>query len=96
MCDALGLDAVVWLPYGLALDDDTDGHVDNVACFTEPGTLLVQGCDDPTEDDCVRMDVNRRVAEGHPDAHGERIRDGRGAGPAVRRARRRPDGRART
>ena len=51
VCDALGLDAVVWLPYGLALDDDTDGHVDNVACFTEPGTLLVQGCDDPTEDD---------------------------------------------
>jgi agmatine deiminase len=74
VCDALGLDAVVWLPYGLALDDDTDGHVDNVACFTEPGTLLVQGCDDPTEDDHVRMDVNRRVAEGHPDAHGERIR----------------------
>lgn len=73
VCDALGLDAMIWLPYGLALDGDTDGHVDNVAAFTRPGTLLVQGCDDPTEDDWVRMDVNRRVAQGHPDAHGERI-----------------------
>jgi agmatine deiminase len=73
VCDSLGLDAVIWLPYGLALDDDTDGHVDNVAAFTAPGTLLLQGCDDPAEDDWVRMNVNRRVADGHPDAHGERI-----------------------
>jgi agmatine deiminase len=73
ICDSLGLDAVIWLPHGLALDDDTDGHVDNVAAFSRPGTLLLQGCDDPTEDDWVRMDVNRRVADGTPDAHGERI-----------------------
>lgn len=73
VCDAFGLDAVIWLPYGLALDDDTDGHVDNVAAFSRPGTLLLQGCDDPDEADWVRMDVNRRVADGHPDAHGERI-----------------------
>ena len=73
VCDALGLHALLWLPYGLALDDDTDGHVDNVAAFARPGVLLVQGCDDPTEDDFVRMDVNRRVAEGHVDARGERI-----------------------
>ena len=73
ICDSLGLDAVIWLPYGLALDDDTDGHVDNVAAFTRPGTLLVQGCDDRTEEDWARLDANRRVADGHPDAHGERI-----------------------
>jgi len=73
VCDALGLDAMVWLPYGLALDGDTDGHVDNVAAFAAPGRLLVQGCDDPTEDDWLRMNVNRRVAEGHADARGGRI-----------------------
>jgi agmatine deiminase len=73
VCDALGLDLLVWLPYGLALDDDTDGHVDNVAAFSGPGRLLVQGCDDPDEDDHVRMNVNRRVADGHVDARAERL-----------------------
>ena len=53
---------IVWLPHGLALDDDTDGHVDNVAAFARPGTLLVQGCDDEAEDDWLRCNVNRRCA----------------------------------
>lgn len=64
----LGAEAVLWLPHGLALDDDTDGHVDNVACFARPGTLVVQGCDDADEADHLRMDVNRRVADGWIDA----------------------------
>ena len=67
----LGVARMLWLPYGLALDDDTDGHVDNVAAFARPGTLLVQGCDDPEEDDFVRMNVNARVAAGWLDARGE-------------------------
>ncbi len=59
-----GADRMLWLPYGLALDDDTDGHVDNVAAFTPDGHLLLQGCDDPSVDDHLRMNVNRRVAAG--------------------------------
>ena len=57
----LGTSHVVWLPFGLALDDDTDGHVDNVAAFTATGTVLFQGCDDPAEDDHVRMGANAAV-----------------------------------
>ena len=60
----LGVESIVWLPHGLALDADTDGHVDNVAAFASPGVLVVQGCDDDDEDDFVRLDVNRRCAEG--------------------------------
>ena len=66
----LGVDAVLWLPYGLTDDDDTDGHVDNVAAFSEPGRLLVQGCDDGDEPDALRLDVNRRMAERWRDARG--------------------------
>lgn len=58
----LGVDAVLWLPHGLALDYDTDGHVDNVAAFTAPYHLLLQGCDDPDEDDFARMHINEQVA----------------------------------
>lgn len=69
----LGLEMVIWLPHGLALDDDTDGHVDNVAAFARPGRLLVQGCDDPDEEDRIRLDVDRRVASGALDAREEPI-----------------------
>jgi agmatine deiminase len=66
----LGAEQVIWLPYGLALDDDTDGHVDNVACFAKPGVVVVQGCDDPDEPDHVRMSINRRWISGSHDARG--------------------------
>jgi agmatine deiminase len=69
--DELGVSTVVWLPHGLALDDDTDGHVDNVAAFCRPGTIVVQGCDDPDEDDWLRCQVNVRCARGALDARGE-------------------------
>ena len=63
LCTELGQERVVWLPYGLALDDDTDGHVDNVAAFCAPGVLVMQGCDDPREADFERCAANRRAAE---------------------------------
>jgi agmatine deiminase len=59
----LGATEVMWLPHGLSLDEDTDGHVDNVACFTAPRTLVMQGCDDKSVSDFERLAQNRRVAE---------------------------------
>lgn len=69
----LGVEVVLWLPHGLALDDDTDGHVDNVAAFARPGVVVVQGCDDPDEQDWLRLHVNRRSAHGALDAAGRAI-----------------------
>jgi agmatine deiminase len=69
----LGVTAIVWLPHGLALDDDTDGHVDNVAAFTRPGTLLVQGCRDQREEDWLRCHVNARCARDALDAAGRAL-----------------------
>ncbi len=71
--DALGAESILWLPNGLFLDDDTDGHVDNVAAFARPGRLVVQGCDDADEPDHVRMNVNRRIADGWIDARGRSL-----------------------
>ena len=35
-----GARRIVWLGEGFS-DDETDGHVDNIACFVEPGRVLV-------------------------------------------------------
>lgn len=66
----LGVDSVVWLPHGLVLDHDTDGHVDNVAAFSAPYHLLLQGCSDENEDDFVRLRINEHVARAAVSAEG--------------------------
>ena len=64
LCRELGQQKVIWLPFGLALDDDTDGHVDNVASFIGPKTVIMQSCDDKNEPDFVRCAANIAVARG--------------------------------
>ena len=44
----LGAETVVWLGQGVHLDE-TDGHVDNLACFARPGTVLLTWEDDPSD-----------------------------------------------
>lgn len=63
LCNELGQERIIWLPNGLHLDDDTDGHVDNVAAFASETVLVMQGCDDPREPDHQRLATNRSVAE---------------------------------
>ena len=38
----LGVEKVIWLGDGLLEDVDTDGHVDNICAFFEPGKALLQ------------------------------------------------------
>lgn len=46
----LGVDTVVWIPKGLTADEDTNGHIDNIACFARPGQVLLSWTDDPADD----------------------------------------------
>ena len=39
--DYLGVTKVIYLPYGVVEDVDTDGHVDNLAAFVSPGHVLL-------------------------------------------------------
>src|SRR6185437_1497370 len=49
LCDYLGASKVIWLGRGLPCDE-TDGHVDNLACFIRPGTVLLAVCEDPADE----------------------------------------------
>jgi agmatine deiminase len=42
----LGAGRIVWLGQGLVEDRDTDGHVDLIAAFCEPGRVLLQAVDE--------------------------------------------------
>jgi agmatine deiminase len=44
----LGVEKIVWLGRGV-FNDETDGHVDNLACFAEPGKVLLTWSDDASD-----------------------------------------------
>jgi agmatine deiminase len=44
----LGVSTVIWLGEGYE-QDETDGHVDEIACFVKPGTVLALTTDDPDD-----------------------------------------------
>ena len=46
---SLGVGKVLWLPYGLDFDNDTNGHVDNFCCFVKPGHVILAWTDCQTE-----------------------------------------------
>jgi agmatine deiminase len=46
--DYLGVTCIVWLGRGV-FNDETDGHVDNLACFIRPGEVCLTWCDDPRD-----------------------------------------------
>jgi agmatine deiminase len=48
LCDYLGAEKVVWLGRGV-FEDETDGHVDNLACFARPGVVLLTWAEDESD-----------------------------------------------
>ena len=44
----LGAEKLIWLGRGL-YNDETDGHVDNLACFARPGVVLLAYSDDESD-----------------------------------------------
>jgi agmatine deiminase len=46
--DFLGAEKVVWLGRGV-IEDETDGHVDNLACFARPGVVLLTWSDEESD-----------------------------------------------
>ncbi|HEX8753782.1 MAG TPA: agmatine deiminase family protein, partial [Solirubrobacterales bacterium] len=65
--DYLGAERVLWLGRGV-FNDETDGHVDNLACFARPGVVLLTWTEEQSDPQAeISRDARRRL-EGTTDA----------------------------
>ena len=72
LCDYLGGEKVIWLGEGV-VEDETDGHIDNLACFLAPGVVALTFADDPRDPQHARsVDAQRRL-ESATDARGRSL-----------------------
>ena len=68
----LGVEKILWLGLG-TFEDETDGHVDNIACFVRPGVVALHWTDDESDPQhAISADALRRL-EGMTDARGRAL-----------------------
>lgn len=69
----LGVQQVVWLGEGV-FNDETDGHVDNLACFVRPGEVALAWTDDRRDPQHrISLDAYTRLMDAR-DARGRRFK----------------------
>ena len=68
----LGIRQIIWLGQGLE-DDDTDGHVDNVACFVRPGVVLALSTEDEDDGNYTALQDNLARLRAAKDAAGRSL-----------------------
>lgn len=65
----LNVAKIIWLKRGWA-GDDTDGHIDNLACFAGPGVIITQVCSDPADPNHEISLENTGILKAATDARG--------------------------
>ncbi|ADU32464.1 agmatine deiminase family protein [Evansella cellulosilytica] len=68
----LGVEKIIWLKRGLS-GDETDGHVDNIACYAAPGKVIMQVCEDKHDENYEITQENITILENTTDAKGRRL-----------------------
>jgi len=72
LCDYLGTEKVIWLGLGV-FNDETDGHVDNLACFVRPGLVMLTWSEDRSDPQhAISLDALQRL-RGARDARGREL-----------------------
>ncbi|SDC05489.1 agmatine deiminase [Paenibacillus sp. UNCCL117] len=68
----VNVDKIIWLKRGLD-GDETDGHVDNIACFAAPGRVILQVCHDPADENYEITQENLSILRQATDARGRAL-----------------------
>lgn len=71
--DYLGVTHFIWLPLGVHLDE-TDGHIDNMACFARPGEVILHWTDDKQDPQYARSQAAYKVLSQARDAKGRALK----------------------
>lgn len=69
----LNVQKVLWLPKGI-VNDETDGHVDNICCFLEPGTVLLAVSKDKNDPQYGDSLLDKQYLESVTDARGRKLK----------------------
>jgi agmatine deiminase len=71
--DYLGVATIIWLGKGV-VNDETDGHVDNLACFARPGEVCLTWTDNKRDPQYgISLDAWERLKDAR-DARGRRLK----------------------
>ena len=69
--DYFGVSKIIWLKHGT--DEGTDGHVDNVACFSNSNTILTMTCTDKSDTYYDLLSENLEILRSSTDQDGNPI-----------------------
>jgi agmatine deiminase len=72
LCRTLGASKIIWLP-GDVGDTETDGHIDGIAAFIEPGRVLIEVNPDKTDPHYAVGVANTKALSKHTDAKGRKL-----------------------
>jgi agmatine deiminase len=72
LCRTLGVEKVIWIP-GDVNETETDGHVDGIAAFIEPGRVLVEINSDRSDPHYAVGELNRDALKNQKDARGRTL-----------------------
>jgi agmatine deiminase len=72
LCDYLGGEKVIWLNKGF-IDDETNGHIDEIACFIAPGKVLCLMTGNPEDPNAKILQENLDLLRHETDAKGRAL-----------------------
>ncbi|MDR0372590.1 MAG: agmatine deiminase family protein [Nitrososphaerota archaeon] len=72
LTEYLGVHHFIWLKRGI-LGDDTDGHIDDLARFVNPTTIVCAYTEDPNDEDYEVLQENYQILTNSVDQDGEKL-----------------------